>query len=1380
MIAAKQMDPVMGIDIHIIQPPGPVPPLPIPHPFIGMVLDPVDCMPMVGATIMVNGMPRATAGTGCKNIPPHIPIGGTFIKPPGNEGEVFMGSATVLADGSPLSFMAVPVLSCSDVGMPPPPRPTKKGSPASLMLPTTVLMAIPMGQIVMVGGPPTIDMMAMAMKIGMAGLGKAFKKLKKTKAMKKASDTLHDSAASAMNRLGVPPSARNRVHRGICSVTGHPVDIASGKVFTEQVDIEIPGPIPFKWERVWYSTSVYNGPLGYGWHHNYDIALLEDHENDAVAIRMSDGRSVPFPKLEIGDSYFSRQEKLSLHRDEKGYYLRDIDRLSYRFKSILSQEPERQLLAQIKNDAGSHIQFFYNDQGHLTKIIDSAGRTFSFTIDQTGRFSSIIAPHPDKKDDTFPVVRYEYDWEGNLVKVLDAFDQFYEFEYRNHLLIREANRNKLNFYFEYDGMDQNARCIHTWGDGGIYDHKITYAGGLTIVEDSLGHNTSHFHDGAVVHKMIDEGGGEHLTVFNEYFEIVEEIDPLGRKSQYNYDEYGNRTVITYPDGSQVQLIYEDNLLISAIDQNGGQWKWAYDMEGKLILHSDCIGREIIYTYDKGHLSAITTPDQATTYLTYDSSFNIVKIVNPNLETTSWEYDLLGRNTSYTDAQGNIVRKTLNLLGQATLVKEKDGNQRVLDYDPEGNIISMRDTYEEILYQYQGMGTLKAQIRDGKKIEFLYDTEERLIGVVNESGYTHRYDLDPLGNVELETDYENIKRYYKRDSGGQITSILRDNGTESKLKYDLAGRIIEVIHSNNEWEKYTFRADGKLMSAINESQEVHFTRDELGRILTETQGKYEVSSQYNIMGHRINVQSSLGATIDFQRNAMGDITRVVAVRGKHESTSSQENDNSVNDFWEAIFSRDKLGLEIGRTINSNVTSNWIRDNTGRPLRHDVTLNGKRQRTQTYSWNANNRLSRIEDNFSGNSHFDHDPLGRLISAKYGDGTYEYRVPDIAGNIYKTLNQSDRTYSPSGQVLESEGTKYQYDSEGNVVKKTEADGKSWSYMWNAAGMLKSVVRPDGKQVDFSYDALGRRISKMYEGRKTLWIWDRDVLLHEWVEVIERETETKPKIRVKNSGNELRIRRRNIQNEPTTSTSSSQPEAQTNPKSSLITWVFEADSYTPIAKLTEQHQYSIICDHVGTPQGMYDEKGEIVWASNLSIYGEVQNLTGNKTDCPFRYPGQYEDAETGLHYNRFRYYDCHLGSYISQDPIGLIGGLRYYGYVSDPLFWVDVYGLKDCASRRDAFRSAKRDSGIPTGQHPSRVERVPMTDRNGNRILDENNQPVMSREYHYDRSDGREIVIQEHSAGHQFGEGGVGDQGPHFNVRPAENTRTGSVPGTDDHYSW
>ena len=144
MFVGKQFDTIMGVDIHIIQPPGPVPPVPIPHPFIGIVFDPMEFIPFIGASILVNGIPRAQAGTTVKGLPPHFPIGGMFVKPPTNDGEIYMGSLTVMAEFEPLAFMGAPVMTCQDVGKSSVKRPNRKSKskPKGLVLPTSVLICV--------------------------------------------------------------------------------------------------------------------------------------------------------------------------------------------------------------------------------------------------------------------------------------------------------------------------------------------------------------------------------------------------------------------------------------------------------------------------------------------------------------------------------------------------------------------------------------------------------------------------------------------------------------------------------------------------------------------------------------------------------------------------------------------------------------------------------------------------------------------------------------------------------------------------------------------------------------------------------------------------------------------------------------------------------------------------------------------------------------------------------------------------------------------------------------------------------------------------------------------------------------------------------------
>ncbi len=146
--------------------------------------------------------------------------------------------------------------------------------------------------------------------------------------------------------------------------------------------------------------------------------------------------------------------------------------------------------------------------------------------------------------------------------------------------------------------------------------------------------------------------------------------------------------------------------------------------------------------------------------------------------------------------------------------------------------------------------------------------------------------------------------------------------------------------------------------------------------------------------------------------------------------------------------------------------------------------------------------------------------------------------------------------------------------------------------------------------------------EGCRTHWIWNGDIPLHEWQTL--------------------------------------SPELTIN----LVMWIFEGGSFVPCGQITKEGNYSIVTDYLGTPMEMCDEAGNKNWQAQLDIYGRVRTFEGSYlSDCPFRYQEQYQDTETGLYYNRLRYYDPDMGSHISNDPIGLAGNNPVlYSYVEDP----------------------------------------------------------------------------------------------------------------------
>ena len=276
-----------------------------------------------------------------------------------------------------------------------------------------------------------------------------------------------------------------------------------------------------------------------------------------------------------------------------------------------------------------------------------------------------------------------------------------------------------------------------------------------------------------------------------------------------------------------------------------------------------------------------------------------------------------------------------------------------------------------------------------------------------------------------------------------------------------------------------------------------------------------------------------------------------------------------------------------------------------------------------------------------------MGHLQHATFGDHTQQWRKSDKTGNLFNTEDKQGIEYSKGNRLNKWHGWTFEYDDDGNLIEKYKggrgwfsSKEERWQYKWDAFGMLKEVKRPDKKKVTFTYDALGRRLTKHFSRTTTHFLWSGNVPLHEWKETFEFNYSTG----LYDLGTE---------HSPTT-------------------WIFEAGSFVPCGKIVNGKHYSIITDHLGTPIEAYNQEGELIWEREQDLYGNSrQGFAKENFRCPFKYQGQYYDPEIELCYNRFRYYHPEMGRYISEDPIKLLGGFNVFAYVSDTNAWVDVLGL-------------------------------------------------------------------------------------------------------------
>lgn len=1270
MPVAKFGDLSIGIDMHpTVTPPSPV--MPVPH--VGKIYDLMaDIMAGIAAAI-----PPATsgiAGVACnvlKGMAPSVKVHNQWIAQAGisilhlpafvlhpaplvsgmSESEMWMGSSTVLADGAPCSTLTHPSLSCNLVGIPTIPR---KGKPKkvskALMAPTSMLSTITsVGKPVLVGGPPTIDLFALTMKLGLKGLCKRFKSFRNF--TKKFTHKVHQYIES----LGLNPNLTKILKKTVCFVLGEPVDVATGRVYHTNVDFELPGPIPLVWERTYYSDAWVDGPLGFGWHHSYNIGILP-LGNEAFLLRHTDGRESGLPVLLPDGEWFDRKEQLHWKHDADGYLLTDAKGFQYRFNGPQNVHGYY-MVSSISTRDGFSIHFSYTAKGYLAEIISSRGECLSIDTDEQGHVLCVSLKQPNNED--IKLVRYKYDNQGNMVETIDSLDVSKYFLYENqHLLTRLINQGGMSFHWEYEGHDENARCIHTWGDGGVMEYFFKYGKGYTHARNGENAVTEYFYGSdKLIYKIIDANGGITRYRYNVFEELEVTINPEGYTRKTVCDNFGFPVRITDENGEDTWLQYDNNHNLTSLrTPEGRQLTWKYDEQDRLVSRTTMNGQTIRYSYKDGLLHTITDGQGRVYTLLFSSHYELESLVFPNGLSRHWFYDNRGRLIEATDIKGNITRYAYDRADNLIRLEEPDGNVHHFEYDAMGNMIHAKDNIREVKFTYGALGILKSREQERHRITFGYNSELQLRRIGNEAGENYFFELDGLGQVITEIGFDGLRREYERDGSGRVTRVNRPGGKWTGYLYDGLDHILKEEQYDGEVSLYTYDKDGLLVKAQNAENLLEFTRDRrTGLVTGEKQGEYTVSRTYDSEGNCTRITSSLGADIRHTYDREGNLQTMQAGEG-----------------WQASWVRDNTGLEVQRTFSGGVTVRTERDRFGREVRKSVRAGGIERGAYRYEWGIAGRLLAKENELTGTlMRYDYDRFDFLIRQEMTNGSETdviYRVPDFVGNLFETPEKKDRKYGPGGRLLEDPSCFYHYDDEGNLIfrefkelqdnavphdrKRMEkergirclATGMGWLYEWASNGMLKKVIRPDGRPVEFRYDALGRRTAKRYFGKVTRWVWDGNVPLHEWCyKAIGLQSYEEENIPPK------------------------------EPTEDITTWVFEADTFVPAAKIQGGKQYSIVTDYLGTPVQMYDGQGNKTWDCTLDIYGKVFAVDkGTEFDCPFRFQGQYADEETGLYYNRFRYYLPHIGMYFTPDPIRIVGNNpTLYGYVFDNNMQIDPLGL-------------------------------------------------------------------------------------------------------------
>lgn len=1035
------------------------------------------------------------------------------------------------------------------------------------------------------------------------------------------------------------------------TAVGHPVDVATGAVFSTHEDIRIPGAVALTWERR-YDTTLLSAPptpLGAGWTTRY-FTRLRDHGSEyhflspdgALLVFPDPGRRVPWGATVRDPGTFYELTSVAGHFFVTHWDVETCEIVRYVFQA--GRRGEAWPLSSIEDVTGTGLDLFHDQDGRLQAIRQRLEqRHLALAYNGAGRIVSITAVGPAGHQQT--LVGYEYDADGRLINARDALGNPERYQYDPAgRMVREIARDGGVFSFQYDAK---GRCIRTSGLD-RYDEKTLRfidATRTTYVTDSYGHTTQYqYLATGQVTNIWDALGGETRTEYDEHGRVIAETSPTGATTRFEFDAQGNRSRVIDPLGNAITQDFNDahqptgltdpegnvwkreydraNRLVATMDANGSRWLIGYDADGSASEFVNPLGHRCFHRFVRGVLAEISDHRGNVTQLETDFLGRVVRRVGPLGASFDVTYDALGNPLRVAFADGSVIQASFDSGSNLARLVDGRGFETRYRYGPCRRLLERTDP-------------------NGNRVRFEWGTEPgRLEKLINAKGEIYSFVYDAAGRAISETSFDGRVYSFRYDLDGWCIGVTNGSGEVVEITRDPLGRLIDQRLSDGGFMKIRYDRLGRFVEAVNEDGAVTVKRDAVGRVVEETQGDHWIRLSYDVVGNRTRMETSLGHFVDYVVDEDGRPTRLTTTH-----------DRAILFLWDAAGNqviRDLPGnvvLAQGYDVLGRLVEQWAGGHT--PGSTPGALSTSTLVQRSYVLDSAAYPTRITDSQRGVTDYTYDPGARLLQAVH-DGrlaeVFEYDSTDNLtriGSLGEFAGVETLEYGAGDRLLRRDATTFEYDAQGRLLKKTDGT-ETWTYAWDALDQLRSVTRPDGAVWEYKYDALGRRTSKKGPNGTTFFIWDGDVL-----------------------ANEVSAEKRN-----------------------WTGWVFSPSDFTPLAKTEGEEFFSIISDHLGTPQEMVDAGGRVVWRAQRRAYGTAMQDEGGEISNPFRFQGQYYDAESGLHYNRFRYYDPGCGRFIQQDPLGLVGAENLYKYVPNPIAWIDPFGLAEChKSGERGTKAAEKD---------------------------------------------------------------------------------------------
>ncbi|MGE6733398.1 DUF6531 domain-containing protein, partial [Streptomyces sp. NPDC059900] len=1044
--------------------------------------------------------------------------------------------------------------------------------------------------------------------------------------------------------------AKGKPAKGRCK-NGDPIDMISGEMLMEHTDITLPGLLPLVLQRTHLSTYRWGQWYGDSWASTLDERVEIDDESLIYATE--DGQLLSYPRPEPGGDPVlpAHGPRWPLSIDDAGTVTAAdpqtgrVRHFSLRPGAAAEDGHATLPLRAITDRNGNRIDIDHDPTGAPTAIRHTGGYHLEVdTDDHRVTALRLLAPDSDT-DASTPgtlVAAYRYDEAGNLAEVHNSAGPRLRLDYDDRDRITSwTDSNDTWYRFTYDDED---RCVRGESTAGHLSCTIDYRPEEqeTRYTDALGQTTVYRYNH--LRQLLSEtdplGGSVH-SEWDSWNNLLARTDELGRRTENTWDEHGNLTAIRSPDGTCASAVYNDlNLPVEIVGTDGTIQRQIWDEYGNCTSMTDHDDMTHYFTHHaNGAVSTVTDPLGHTIEQRCDAAGLPLEVRDQLGAVSRYDRDAFGRARTIADPTGAITRLEWTVEGKLARRTEPDGSSESWTYDAEGNCTSHTDgmgatsTYEHSYFDLIAARTDP----DGARYEFDHDTQLQLRKVTNPLGLIWTYEYDAAGRLVAETDFDDRTLTYTHDAAGDLVTRTTAAGDEIAFERDVLGRMVTKNVGGSAITRYAYDAAGGLTEAVGPDVTLTLDWDRSGRLLSETVNGRTLTYTYDALGRRTGRTTPSGATSTWTYDAAGHRTELAA-SGRR-----------------LAFTHDAAGRELTRTVGEALTLTNVYDATGRLATQELMGSaGTRIQHRAYAYRADGHLTGMKDQLGGARRFDLDAVGRVTAVRAAGWTETYAY-DEAGN------QTDASWPASMPGQEATGprtytgtrvttagdVRYERDTAGRTTlrRKTRLSRKpdTWHYAWNADDCLTSVVTPDGTRWRYLYDPLGRRVSKQRMTEQGEGVAEQVDFTWDGMTLCEQTSHT--------------------------------PGA---PESVTLTW--DHIGLRPLAQTERKHLtdeevdarfYAVVTDLVGTPTELLDEQGDIAWRARTTLWGSTVWNRGATAYTPLRFPGQYYDPETELHYNFFRHYDPETARYLTSDPIGLNGGFAPHSYVPNPFMGIDPLGL-------------------------------------------------------------------------------------------------------------